>query len=99
VPAAAMEARRLSGSNKVLPSADVRRAMLAAGDRRTMAVMKLCITRGGAVGTLELVQASEYLAFDEQVRNAIQSWSFRPFTINGAAVPVCAVFSFICTLD
>jgi hypothetical protein len=88
-----LEARRIRGQWKISPDpAD--RAAIAKSGRGTAAVMTLCLDASGRVDKVEPLSPSEYPDYDAKLMSEIKTWAFRPFIVDGKAVPVCSTQTF-----
>ena len=62
---------------------------------RVIASFKLCLDDKGAVNTVTLLKSSGYSAYDATITRELQKWAYRPYQVNGKAVPVCTAVTFI----
>jgi hypothetical protein len=57
---------------------------------------KLCIDISGTVVSVKTLQSTAYPAYDQRIMHTIRTqWRYRPYQLNGAAVPVCTVVTFL----
>jgi hypothetical protein len=90
-----LEALRIAGSKIIAPLPDTRADMLSAGKSRVVASLKLCVDDRGSVTTATTLKSSGFPAYDRKINNEIRQWLFRPYKVNGRAVPVCTAVTFI----
>ncbi len=82
---------RLSGNDALYPSDPVRLTMVRDGKDQVRGTFKLCVSRGGRVDDIQLIQSTGYAAYDGELTRAMQAWTFRPYLVNGAPAPMCTV--------
>lgn len=91
VPPTVAAGLRLSGNDALYPSDPVRLAMVRDGRDQVRGTVKLCVTRGGRVDSVDVIQSTGYDAYDAELARAMRAWTFRPYLVNGAAAPMCTV--------
>lgn len=96
VPQVALEAQRISGQKDIQPPNDVNVAIRRAG-KRAVGVVKMCLTSGGSVKSLKVLKSTGYPSYDAKIKSTMRQWRYRPFRVNGKAVPVCTSVTFIYT--
>jgi protein TonB len=96
VPQQAIEAQRISGEKDIQPPNDVNVAIRRAG-QRVVGVIKMCLTGGGTVSTLKVLKSTGFPGYDNKIKSKMREWKYRPFMVNGKAVPVCTSVTFIYT--
>jgi protein TonB len=85
---------RTSGETAIYPPNDVLQQMHRSGDLKTRASIKICIGVDGAVASVGLLRSTRYPAYDEALLAGARRWIYRPYTVNGRAVPACSVVTF-----
>jgi hypothetical protein len=96
VPAVALEQQRLAGNKAIAPPDPVKQQVAADGKQRLVAVVKLCIDDTGEPESTKMMKSSGYPAYDGRLQLEIMTrWRYRPFKVNGRAVPVCTAITFI----
>lgn len=96
VPQIALEQQRIAGDKHILPPDEVRLAMKRANQSRLVTTMKMCLDANGSVESVLSLKSSGYPSYDTLLATTIKrTWKYRPFTINGKAVPVCTSVTFI----
>jgi TonB family protein len=91
VPPTVAAGLRLSGNDALYPSDPVRLSILRDGKDQVRGTFKLCVSRGGAVDAVQLIQSTGYDAYDAELTRAIRAWTFRPYLVNGKGAPMCTV--------
>jgi periplasmic protein TonB len=94
VPQVALEAQRISGEKEIQPPNDVATQMSRAG-KGTVGVVKMCLSVAGTVEKLSVLKSTNYPAYDNKIKQKMREWRYRPFQVNGKAVPVCTSVTFI----
>lgn len=85
----------IAGDEQIQASVAVKRAMLAAGQRKITASVKLCVDREGAVKSVEPITPSGHDAYDTTIRDNMQSWRYRPLMVDGKPAPFCKKVTFL----
>lgn len=93
----ALEAQRLSGEKNIQPPDTVKTTIKRDGKSRVVGVVKMCLTAGGRVKSLKMIKKTGYPKYDTKIRAKMNQWKYRPFKVNGRAVPVCSAVTFIYT--
>jgi protein TonB len=89
VPIVAIEAQRVAGNRDIrLPDA-VKVALIARGQTQVTAAVKLCLDARGTPDRVQVLGSTGFEAADAHIRDEIGAWRYRPYRVNGQAVPVC----------
>jgi hypothetical protein len=92
VTPARLENLRTAGTPHIIPDAQLRRAIIAAGKAKLSASFKLCISDTGDISAVNMLTSSGFPAYDRQISaEMLRQWRYQPYKINGVAIPVCAV--------
>jgi periplasmic protein TonB len=91
----ALEAQRIAGEKNIVPDDTTKNEIRSSGKDRIVSKYRLCIDAGGSVSTLSLVQSSSFADYDQKIAREMRQWRYRPFMVDGKAVPVCTVVTFI----
>jgi protein TonB len=94
VPQVALEAQRVSGEKDIQPPNDVATTISRSG-KGVVGVVKMCLSSGGSVQKLSVLKSTGYPAYDAKIKSKMHEWRYRPFMVNGKAVPVCTSVTFI----
>ena len=97
VPQVALEQQRIAGEITITPPDATKLDMKRTGKTRLVATIKMCLSTAGTVGALKLLRASAYPTYDQLLMARMKEWRYRPFLLNGRAVPVCTSVTFIYT--
>ena len=66
------------------------------GKDRIIGSFKLCLTVTGAIGNVNMLKSTGFPAYDSKIQNKMRSeWRYKPYMVNGKAVPVCTAVTFI----
>lgn len=95
VPQVALEQQRLSGEKNIKPDDTTKLSIKRDGKTRVLTTVKMCLSAGGVVSKLQMLKSSGYPAYDSQIKSTMRGWKYRPFMVNGRAVPVCTSVTFI----
>jgi hypothetical protein len=57
----------------------------------------LCIDETGHYERGELIQSTGLPAYDAQIARAMMQWVYRPYIVDGVAIPVCSQITFVCS--
>lgn len=94
VPQVALEAQRISGEKDIQPPNDVATQMARTG-KGTVGVVKMCLNNAGSVDKISVLKSTNYPSYDNKIKSKMREWRYRPFQVNGKAVPVCTSVTFI----
>ncbi|MBA3397900.1 MAG: hypothetical protein H0T89_35075 [Deltaproteobacteria bacterium] len=83
------ESHRTAG-NPIVPLDDAARTELADFPRGVVA-FKACVDKAGRVNRHTLVELDKRTALAKAIGKAVRTWKFKPFTIRGKPLAVCAV--------
>ena len=96
VAPATLEALRISGNKLIEPDSTTKTAIQASGRNRVIGSFKMCLTAEGAVDTVSPLKSTGFPAYDQTIMGRIGAeWRYRPFMLDGRAVPVCTAVTFI----
>lgn len=95
VPPTLLEGSRIAGNKIIVPDDATKAAITDSGKAKIIASFKLCVDPGGAVTTITLLKPSGFAAYDAKLRREMQVWKYKPYLVNGKAVPVCTAVTFI----
>lgn len=90
-----IEARRISGSRAIMPSAAVRIAMKELGRSILEARVTLCLSSSGLVQRLRIAKSSEAASYDLSLLETMRMWRYSPYVLDGEPLPVCTVITFL----
>ena len=93
-----LQGLRISGETQLHPSAVTQNQMMRDGVSRVEALVTLCVTASGSVGSATLRTSTRYDAYDQLLLAAVRDWRYRPYMVNGTPVPACSVVHFIYTI-
>ena len=96
VPPTALEASRIAGEKIITPDDVTKTEIQRSGKDRIVGSFKLCITVDGAISNVTMVKSTGFGSYDQKITGKIRGeWRYRPFNVNGKAVPVCTAVTFI----
>jgi TonB family protein len=95
VPPTLLEGYRTRGSKLIVPDDDTKLAFQESGKDKLITSYKLCVDTTGAVDRVSMLKTSGYPAYDAKIMRAMKGWGYRPYLVNGKAVPVCTAVTFI----
>ena len=90
-----LEGNRIRGDKDIEPDAPTKAQIAKSGKDRLIGSYKLCIDAQGAVTAVMPLKSTGFSDYDAKLRREMQQWAYRPYTINGKAVPVCTAATFI----
>jgi hypothetical protein len=92
----ALEASRIAGEKMITPDDVTKTEINRSGKDRLVGSFKVCITVGGEISTVSMVKSTGFSSYDSKISGTIRGqWRYRPFNVNGKAVPVCTAVTFI----
>jgi TonB family protein len=93
-----VENLRISGETQIQPEDDVKIRMERDGQSRLHVSFKVCLDESGAVTSTSRMGSTGYASYDDALAAAISTWRYRPYSVNGTAIPVCGPVTFTFTL-
>jgi protein TonB len=88
------EAARISGEREIPLPPSVKQALAAEGRREVVALVKLCLDRDGFPSEVSIKRSTGYPEADARIAAGMWKWRYRPYRVNGNAVPVCTAITF-----
>jgi hypothetical protein len=98
IPPTMLESNRLTGNKNIQPDAATQAAIAKSGKDTVVGSHKLCIDDQGAVSAVNLLKSTGFSDYDTKLAREMKKWTYKPYTINGKAAPVCTAVTFIYTL-
>jgi hypothetical protein len=89
-----LEALRVGGSKAVVPDAD---DMTRLNGRRVVGTFKLCLDETGHYEQGVLLRSTGISEYDAKIARTMMEWVYRPYVVDGVAIPVCTAVTFIYT--
>jgi TonB family protein len=99
VPPSVLAGLRISGQTQVHPDEVTQNQMFRDGAAHVQAVVKLCVSADGSVGSTRLLVSTKYAAYDAALVAAVAGWRYQPYRVNGTAVPACSTVRFVYTIQ
>ena len=69
--------------------------MVRSDKSQLIAVVQMCLNKRGTVAQLRLIKTSGYPGHDAKLLRLMRAWTYRPYEVNGRAVPVCTTVTFV----
>lgn len=95
IPPKLLEGHRIAGNKAIVPDDATKRAIRDAKRDRTISTFKLCVSDKGVVKKVTLLKSSGFPAYDAKIMREMNQWAYRPYMLQGKAVPVCTAVTFI----
>jgi TonB family protein len=95
VAAQMLQGNRISGDPQIHPDESTEIEISRSGKTRLITSAKLCLDKAGNISSVSLVKSSGFPAYDDKIRREMNTWRYKPWTVNGQAVPVCTAITFI----
>ena len=96
VPPTALEASRIAGDKMIHPDDVTKTEIGRSGKDKLVGSFKLCLKVDGTINSVSQVKSTGFAAYDNKIMSTIRGeWRYRPFNVNGKAVPVCTAVTFI----
>ena len=91
----AIEAHRIAGDPQIAAPDAVRTQMARTRKTQVRGDVKMCLGKDGRITSARVLRSTGYPEYDARLIDRMQSWRYEPYQVNGAAVPVCSVVTFI----
>jgi protein TonB len=96
VPPTLLEGSRIAGEKQIIPDDVTKTEIQRSGKDKIIGSFKLCINAGGEVTNVTMLKSSGFAAYDQKIQGKMRGeWKYRPYAVNGKAVPVCTAVTFI----
>ncbi len=96
VPPTLLEGSRVSGEKQIIPDDVTKTEIQRSGKDKLIGSFKLCINANGEVTSVNLLKSTGFAAYDSRITGKMRGeWKYRPYAVNGKAVPVCTAVTFI----
>jgi len=96
VPPTLLEGSRVAGDKMIVPDDVTKTEIQRSGKDKIIGSFKLCINAGGAVTSVKMLKSTGFPAYDGKIQSKMNGeWKYRPYAVNGRAVPVCTAVTFI----
>jgi TonB family protein len=86
---------RLRGEVAIHPPRDVYHEMFRDRNLKTSGILKVCITKTGAIASVAVAKSTGYRAYDEALVDAARRWVYKPYTVDGVPMPACSTVTFM----
>ncbi len=93
-----LEASRIAGTKDIVPEEVTKTDIQRSGKDRVVGSFKLCLSAAGDITSVTQIKSTGFGAYDSKILNTMRTeWKYKPFAVNGKAVPVCTAVTFIYT--
>jgi hypothetical protein len=91
-----LEGSRTAGDKNIVPDDVTKTEISRSGKDRIIGSFKLCLTVGGEIQSVNMLKSTGFGSYDQKILSTIRgSWRYKPYNVNGKAVPVCTAVTFI----
>jgi protein TonB len=96
VPPTMLEGSRIAGEKQIVPDDVTRTEIQRSGKDKIVGSFKLCLTVGGEIQSVTMLKSTGFPDYDSKIQTKILGeWRYKPYNVNGKAVPVCTAVTFI----
>lgn len=96
VPPTLLEGSRIAGDKYIQPDDLTKVAIMQSGKDKVVTSYKMCLDDQGTVTHVTQLKGSGFPAYDQKIMTEMRTnWRYRPYQVNGRAVPVCTAVTFI----
>jgi protein TonB len=95
VPPTLLEGSRIAGEKMIVPNDVTKTEIQRSGKTQIVGSYKLCITVDGNINTITQLKSTGFSAYDGKIQTEMRNWRYRPYLVNGRAVPVCTAVTFV----
>jgi protein TonB len=96
VPPTLLEGSRIAGEKNISPDDVTKTEIQRSGKDRIIGSFKLCLTVAGAISNVSMLKSTGFPAYDTKIQSKMRNeWRYKPYMVNGKAVPVCTAVTFI----
>ena len=90
-----LEGSRIAGERVILPDDKTKTAITASKRDKVIGSFKLCLDTTGAITSVVALKSSGFPDYDAKIIREMNKWTYRPYHVDGKAVPVCTAVTFI----
>ncbi len=95
VPPTLLEGQRIAGEKMIVPNDVTKTEIQRSGKDKIVGSYKLCITVDGSISSINQLKSTGFAAYDSKIQSEMRNWRYKPYLVNGKAVPVCTAVTFI----
>ncbi len=95
IPPTLLEGSRISGNKNIVPDAATKAAITRSGKDKLVGSYKLCVSEQGTVTAVVMLKSTGFADYDTKIVREMNQWAYKPYVVNGKAVPVCTAVTFI----
>jgi len=96
VPPTMLEGSRIAGEKMISPDDVTKTEIQRSGKDRVIGSFKLCLTVDGGISNVNMLKSTGFPAYDSKITTKMRGeWRYKPYMVNGKAVPVCTAVTFI----
>ncbi len=97
VAAQILEGQRIAGNSQISPDDVSKTELSRSGKTKVIGTFKICIATSGAISQVTQLKSTTLPAYDQKIASELKSWKYKPYVVNGQAVPVCTAVTFVYT--
>jgi protein TonB len=94
IPQQAIESQRTAGNAQIQLPAPVLSTLKTQGVQKLQIRTQVCLDASGGIREVSFRKSSGYAEVDSVLKSEIAKWRYRPYLVNGKAVPVCFIVIF-----
>ena len=96
VPPTLLEVNRIAGDKYIQPDDKTKVAIMQSGKDKIIGSFKLCVSELGDIKSVTTLKSTYFADYDQKIVTEMRAnWRYRPYQVNGNAVPVCTAVTFI----
>ncbi len=95
VPPTLLEGQRIAGDKMIYPNDVTKTEIMRSGKDRILGSFKLCLTTDGNISSVSQLKSTGFGAYDQKILGEMHNWRYKPYMVNGRAVPVCTAVTFV----
>ncbi len=98
IPPTLLEGQRIAGEKMISPDDVTKTEIARSGKDKVIGSFKLCLSVAGSVTQVTQLKSTGFPAYDNKILTKMRNeWRYKPYMVNGKAVPVCTAVTFIYT--
>ncbi len=99
IPQELLKGHLLSGETQIHPSQTLQLTIAREGKTKLTGVIKACISANGTVTQASVIKSTGHPGYDHKLVANVRRWRYRPYSVDGKAIPVCTAIRFIYKLN
>lgn len=95
VASTTLDQERIAGERQIVPDNETKSKISMAHKTQLIGSFKLCMSSSGRIQSVKVLKPTGFNDYDDRLVRRLRDWRYRPFLVNGSAMPVCTAVTFV----